>query len=147
MRSTRSQLPARVAAGLLAAGLIAAAGCGRGGPETYPVTGRVLHSSGGEAALAGSYVEAVLQGDPTVRASGVIGPDGSFELATLLGGTILEGAREGTYSVRIIPNDEDAASTRRAAAAVAPRYLSFETSGLTLRVPPEGEVRLSVSAN
>lgn len=59
---------------------------------------------------------------------------------------IRRGAVKGTYQVRILLNDDDSASRKRAAQAVAPRFRQFATSGLTVEVPPQGEVTLPVAA-
>ena len=125
---------------------VALAGCGQGGPKTYPVQGRVEVPNGDVAALAGSTVEAALDGDPTVRAAGTIEPDGTFALETLHAGEIKKGAVPGTYKVRVILTDDDPAARKRAAKAVHPKALKFETSGLTLQVPPPSEVRLELVA-
>jgi hypothetical protein len=55
------------AAAVVAVGLLSF-GCGRGEPETHPVSGRVVLTGGDASQLAGHHVEAVLEGDPTVRA-------------------------------------------------------------------------------
>ena len=119
-------------------------GCGPAGPRTYPVSGKIDLAGGDPSALDGGHIDAALQGDPTVRAAGEIGPDGSFTLQTLQGGVVRQGAREGTYRVRIIL--DDAASKRRPRRAIAPRYLWFETSGLSLQVPAESAVTLRAAA-
>ncbi len=133
--------------GLVAAvAVFALAGCGAGEPKMYPVSGKVALSGGDPQRLAGHYVEAALDGDPTVRASGVIGADGTFTLETLYAGTILKGAREGTYHVRIVPADEDDNGKKLKQPPVAARHLKFETSGLALQVPASGNVTLELSA-
>jgi hypothetical protein len=98
------------------------------------------------AALAGSTVEAALEGDPTVRAAGTIEPDGTFALETLQAGVIRKGAVPGTYKVRVILSDDDPAARKKAAKAVHPKALQFETSGLTFQVPAADEVRLVLAA-
>jgi hypothetical protein len=120
----------------------AASGCGRGGPRTHPVTGKVEIDGGDLSRLAGSHVEAALAGDPSVRASGEIGPDGRFTLETLHNGDLRKGAVVGSYQARIVPSGDD----RRAAKAVARRYQQFASSGLTFDVPSKGEVTLRVTA-
>lgn len=140
---THSRTPRGLAATApLALALLA--GCAGDSPKTYPVSGRVA-TNGDAAALAGHHVEAALEGDPGVRASGVIGSDGSFTLRTLHGGAVLDGAREGKYRVRILRADEDADGKRLQKPPVADRFLKFETSGLSLSVPADGEVTLTVS--
>ncbi len=121
-------------------------GCGRGGPKTHPVRGYLLLSGGDIAHLAGSHIEAALTTEPTVRASGIIQEDGSFKLETLHAGATVAGAREGKYEVRIVLPDDDRETRRRASQAIAPRFLQFKTSGLTLDVPTTGDVTLAVTA-
>jgi hypothetical protein len=140
---TSQRIRAAVAA---AVGLWVVAGCGPSGPKTYPVTGRVEIAGGNASHLAGNNVEAALDSDSTVRASGVIEADGRFTLETLHAGNILKGAQAGTYKARIVLGDEgDKESRRLARAAVHPRFLQFESSGLTFQVPAEGDVVLQVS--
>jgi hypothetical protein len=119
-------------------------GCGTDLPKTYPVSGKVA-LAGDVQKLVGHHVEAVLDTDPVVRASGVIGPDGSFTLETLHAGTILKGAREGTYRVRILPAEEDENGKKLKKPPVAARHLKFETSGLSVQVPTSGDVTLELS--
>jgi len=123
--------------------VLLAAGCAPSGPRTYPVSGRI-DLGGDVAVLAGSHVEAVLATDPYVRASGEIQPDGTFTLQSQHGGTIAGGAIEGGYTIRLLLNDDDKPRYRKAKAAVAGRFLKFESSGLTLRVPADGPVVLKV---
>lgn len=128
---------------LVSMGLLGLAGCGANGPRTHPVEGSIRLAGGNVADLGGSYLEAALEGDDTVRASGQIQEDGRFILETLHGGKVRKGTQEGTYKVRIVLNDDDPKARRRAAQAIAPRYLKFDTSGLTIQVPSE-EVNLEV---
>jgi hypothetical protein len=100
-------------------GLAAALGCGPRGPKTYPVRGKVELAAGDVTQLAGNQVEAALEGDPTVRASGVIQPDGSFALETLDTGVTRKGAREGNYQARIVLADDDPAGLRRRCTAAS----------------------------
>lgn len=126
--------------------LFALAGCGDNLPKTYPVSGKVALAGGDAQKLVGHHVEAVLDGDPAVRASGVIGPDGGFALETLHAGTILKGAREGTYRVRIVPAEEDENGKKLKKPPVAAKHLKFETSGLALQVPAGGDVTFELSS-
>jgi hypothetical protein len=121
------------------------AGCGKGGPKTHAVTGRVEVEGGEAGALAGSHVEAFQVADPNVRASGVIGEDGRFTLETLHAGTILKGAREGSYQARILLNDDAPQARRLATGAVGERYLRFDSAGLTFEVPSDEEIVLRVT--
>lgn len=133
--STRVFLPAAL--------VFAIAGCSAA-DGLKPVTGTVT-VPGDPAVLAGSTVELVLESDPTVRASGTIEPDGRFTLDSLKDGSVRRGAPEGTYKARIILGDDDPALQKKAAKAVPARYLRFETSGLTVRVPAEGDVTLAIA--
>src|SRR5262245_61851004 len=145
MRWCSQHLRAAGAAVVLAfLGLGGLAGCGPAGPTTYPVRGKVELAGGDPRQLAGSNVEAALESDRTVRASGVIQPDGTFTLETLHAGVLRKGALAGTYRVRLILSDDDARSKR--SAVLAPRYLQFEKSGLSLKVPADGDVVLKVSS-
>jgi hypothetical protein len=138
---------ARAAAAALAwAGLAAAAGCGGGpdGPKLHPVSGKVEVVGGDTAALAGCTIDAALDSDPTVHASGEIKADGSFTLETLHAGVIRRGAREGRYKARINFPDDDPAARKKAAKAVDPKVKKFDTSGLSFEVPTTGDVVLKV---
>jgi hypothetical protein len=130
------------AAALAALGLLGVLGCDRVGPKTYPVRGKVELVSGDVRELAGSHVEAALAGDPAVRSSGEIQPDGSFSLQTLHAGVILRGAPEGDYQVRIILADEGGGRRRR---PLDHRLLQFGTSGLSFRVPASGDLTLRLA--
>lgn len=136
----------KVLALVVVVGTLSVQGCGPAGPRTYPVRGQVELVSGDIAALAGSTVEAALATDTSVRASGVIHPDGRFTLETLHAGVILRGAREGNYVARIIPADDDPAIQRRALKVIPPRFRRFDTSDLSFSVPAAAEVIFRVSA-
>jgi hypothetical protein len=133
-----------IAAAVLAA--LGAGGCGQNGPKTHPVRGKVTLAGGDAAQLAGHHVEAMLEGDPAVRASGVIAADGSFALETLHAGEVLKGAREGKYLVRIVPAEEDESGKKLKKPPVAARHLKFETSGLSLNVPASEDVTLPLAS-
>jgi hypothetical protein len=143
VRFTRSTLA------LVALLTLAFAGCGSSAnsPRTFATTGKVELDSGDVTNLAGCQIEARLDSDPLVRASGDIGADGTFQLQTLSGGQILNGAPEGTYQARIILSDDDKQLRRKAAKSIAGRYLSFETSGLAFEVPGSGDITLKLSAH
>jgi len=120
-------------------------GCGPAGPKTHPIRGKVQLANADVKVLAGSHVEAVLETDTFVRASGEIQEDGGFVLQTLHKGEILDGALEGRFQVRIILNDDDAKLRRQAARAVAQRYLNARTSGVTLDVPTTNDVSITLT--
>lgn len=121
-----------------------AAGCGRDG--SHRVSGIVFVTGGPVADLAGSTLEVALENDRTVRGFGLIEPDGRFELEALQNGAIRRRLPQGTYLVRILPNEADDDARERAEQAIAPRYLDFASSGLTFSVPA-GRVTLEVAAN
>jgi hypothetical protein len=125
--------------------MLGVAGCGDSGPKTYPVNGRIVLEGGETSPLTGHNIEASLNGEPTVRASGVIDDAGGFKLETLHAGAVLKGAREGTYTVRIVLSDDDKQKLRQARQAISPRYLKFETSGLSIQVPAAEDVKLELT--
>jgi hypothetical protein len=121
-------------------------GCGRGGPTTYPVEGRLEFAGADIAVLAGSYIEAARVDDPSARVSGVIESDGTFALETQCAGSIFRGAPAGKYQVRILLNDDDRKARRLVQGTLPTRYLAFQTSGLVLDVPTDDAITLRVSA-
>jgi hypothetical protein len=123
-----------VAAGMLA--FVVFTGCSGGGPKTHAVRGKVEIKDGDVTILTGSNVEMMLETDETLRANGRIDAEGAFEVQTQHDGKILTGAPEGKYKVRIILGDEsDEGVPKRKGNPIHPRYLSFETSGLSFTVP------------
>lgn len=121
-------------------------GCGDAGPKVYPVAGRIELKGGDVKLLAKSAVELTGVDDPDSRAFGQIQPDGRFKLQCLHEGELVKGVKPGKYVARILPNDEDDATLKRATQAVAARYLKFETAKLPVQVPAPAEVKLSISA-
>jgi hypothetical protein len=135
-----------VAATAVALGLAGIAGCGgAAGPKTYPVKGQVTLAGGEIRDLAGHSVEAALDTEPSTRAFSQILPDGSFTLETLQAGSVQQGAAAGTYRVRIVLSEDDPEARRRAAQLLHPRFLQFQTSGLTIQVPSNGPPTLALS--
>src|SRR5262245_46016999 len=94
----------------LALVLGAAAGCGDSG--THAVRGKVELPGGDVAQLAQAHVEFQLEGNPAVRADGLIGPDGRFEVQSLREGRLVRGMPPGTYRARLLFGD-DAPARRR----------------------------------
>ncbi len=119
-------------------------GCSDHLPRTYPVSGKLVLAGGDAKQLAGHHVEAVLEGDTNVRASGPIDPDGGFTLETLHAGVILKGVREGKYQVRILRGEEDDDGKKLRKPPIAAKFLQFQTSGLSIVVPASGDVTLEL---
>ncbi|QEL17110.1 hypothetical protein [Limnoglobus roseus] len=127
-------------------GAVALGGCGPSGPKFQAVTVRLTVDGGNVADLTGSTLDVAVPNNPLLRSSGTITPDGTVELETLHAGKIRRGVQEGNYQVRIILADDDREQRRKAAKTVAPRFLKFESSGLSLTVPGDGTVPLTVAA-
>ena len=146
MRTYRRLTDARVRTGIvLMVLLLNVLGCGRGGPKVYSTRGKVELLGADVKLLAGSFVEAALISDANVRSSGVIQPDGSFKLGTHHAGSVVNGAGEGKYQVRIVLADDDKQAYRQAVTAIAPRFLDFKTSGLFIDVPSSADVTIELS--
>lgn len=107
MFGIRRSTPRGVSLALAAASLagIIHAGCGGSDrtplPKTYPVSGKVFYKGG--QPLPGGVIQFQSNSDPTLTTKGDIGPDGTFELVTLLNNEQLHGATEGQFHVTVIP--------------------------------------------
>lgn len=130
-----------VASCCLACGLL---GCGgppsAEGPPAEDITGRLVFTKGGDIAdLYGCQGSVEFQSveRPDVHAFGEIREDGTFKLATLEDGVGRAGVIEGTHRVRL--NLDDSAKN-----LVAPQFLSFERSGITVKVPSEQPIEIKV---
>jgi hypothetical protein len=137
----RSVIDAGVA--LLALTAITICGCGKTkttGPETVPVRGKVVFTKGGTVkALADKQARIELDSvdQPGVRAAGPIQEDGTFEVATVTaagGGNT--GAVRGKHRVRIDLED--------AQRLVAPQFLDFAKSGITITLPSDQIVEVQI---
>jgi len=143
---SRLRIARRSASALSLIVLILVAGCGPSLPRTYSVRGRIDHVDGDVADLADANIEAVLESDNMMRASGTIASDGTFDLEMVLSGVLVRGALEGDYRARIVLTDDGGKeATRKRRAAISPRFLSTTTSGMSFKVPPSEEVVLKVS--
>lgn len=84
--------------------IISFAGCGGESAgskvKTIPLTGRVLQVNG--KPLNGGMVDMRDVNVPTNAATGVIGEDGEFKLATIVGNDRVEGIPPGEYQVVIM---------------------------------------------
>ncbi|QDU25977.1 hypothetical protein ETAA8_10490 [Anatilimnocola aggregata] len=120
-------------------------GCGSSGPAVHSVKGQVQLVGGDSSPLVGHMLEVTKADDKLVRSYGEIKADGNFELESLIAGEIHKGAKEGKYQARIVLADDDPAVKQQARAALHPRYLAFESSGLAFEVPAKTPVQLQVS--
>jgi hypothetical protein len=123
------------------------AGCGGGGPvsdgkgpETVPVNGKVVFQRGGDVkSLADKQGRIELQSveKPGLIAVGAIAEDGTFTVATITpeGGSL--GAVPGNHRVRL--NLEENAQS-----LVAPQFLDFTRSGITIKLPSEQPIEVAV---
>lgn len=125
--------------GLIVAGCALLAGCGSGPTadtlpvlKVYDVTGKVLLPDG--KPLTGGWIYFVPKaGDLPITPSGVIGPDGTFSLAT---GGSGEGVPVGEYKLRI--ETVEAPTDRKNRKPIVPRrYTDEDSSGLVATVRAE----------
>jgi hypothetical protein len=116
-------------------GAVFLAGCGRTKfnttppPKVYPVKGKVLLANG-EPVLGG-----IIKFHPKTtlgaEASGEIGPDGSFELTTIVKN---DGALPGSYTVSIDPYFKGGRPAKVPASRVPSKFGAAATSGVTVEV-------------
>lgn len=103
----------------------------------YPATGRVTYQDG--TPLAGGAIEfrpAKPSAKPGPNATGQIASDGTFQMSTF---GVDDGVVIGQHQVLIIPPPTpEEFGGRRLSNSVAPRFGSFETSGLHADVVPQG---------
>lgn len=121
----------RLAAYLLLALMLAAAGCG--GPKMAPVTGKITVV--GLPAVRGSvsYIPENTKDASCKAASGEIGPDGTYVLNTPGEG---EGAIVGRYIVSVSGRGLNDAETMPPNRQIPARYATARQSGLTAEVKP-----------
>lgn len=130
----------------VAAAVAVLAGCGPGGPKTYPVSGKVVTTKAEDLKrLAGQAIELQSMTEPNTRGFGQIQADGSFTISTYRLGVALRGAIEGTHRARIAPTANDNDDGRARQRPVDRKYTRFDTSGWEITVPTDGEVILRVS--
>lgn len=114
--------------------LLAAAGCRSDDkPKTYPVRGKIVYKGAGEPAhLAGGTVMLEPVADPkAAQVRGDINDDGTFAVGSIIDSKSVSGALAGEYRVRIeLPEG----GRRAARARIDPRFLKYDTSGLSLTV-------------
>jgi hypothetical protein len=128
----------------LAATVVSFIGCGGEkveGPPTVPLSGKIEFTKGGKVEdLADRSVIVEFQSveQPEVKAFGAILEDGSFRMTTQVNEKGKPGVVAGKHRVRLNADDNGAR-------LVSPKFLEYETSGLTVTVPPEGDVVIQVS--
>lgn len=106
-------------------------GCGRGGPKTYRIPGKLVYEDG--SAVAGASV--VLQtkvNEQVVSARGMATPDGHFDLTTFNEG---DGVVAGEHEVSISPLPI-AEGTKVVRPPIPQEYWDFTTSQLKTTVTP-----------
>jgi hypothetical protein len=118
-------------------------GCGSEkveGPTTVPVKGRIEFTKGGKVQdLADRDITVEFQSveQPEIKSFGAILEDGSFTMTTQVNERGKPGVVAGSHRVRLNADES-------AARFVSPRFLRYETSGITVKVPPEGELVIKV---
>jgi len=135
----RSLLPSFRAFGVgglvLAVGLVSALGCSTGrqyAPKSFPVEGALRYKDGSDASdLGGGTLELESSSKSVIKVP--IVADGTF--------TRDEKLPAGTYRARVVPPPLDP----DAEYALDARFLSFDSSGLTVTVGDEKEQRISLT--
>jgi hypothetical protein len=118
-------------------------GCGKGepkGPDTAPLQGKVVFTKGGDVktlAARQARIEFESKDQPGMRAVGSIAEDGSFTAATVVETGGSQGAVPGTHRGRLLLDERDEK-------LVARQFLSYEKSGITVKVPVEGELLIKI---
>jgi len=104
------------------------------------VQGKVIFTKGGSVvSLAGrsAAIEFESIDQPEVHAYGSIQEDGSFTMATPAGEAGKLGAVAGRHRVRLALDDA-------AQHLVAPQFLDFQKSGITVKVPSDQPIEIKV---
>lgn len=101
-------------------------------PKVYPVKGKVLLANGER--VSGGIITFHPKTGLGNEASGEIGPDGSFQLTTIVKN---DGALPGSYTVSVNPYFKDGRYTKAPVNRIPPRFGAPETSDLTAEVKAE----------
>jgi len=128
----------------VALALLSLVGCG--GPpnkiDGTAVRGKVVYKGKGNVAqLANGKIRLRSDADPNLIVFGTIEEDGTFVLGASASGKSPGGVPAGQYKARIEPPQDDEGRPRR---IVHPKYMHFDKSGLSVTVPPPGEITLVV---
>lgn len=126
---------------ILLALLAVTVGCSPQGLQS--LEGKVLYQ-GGEFVFAGDTLELRSSADASLHAFGELKPDGTFKVDTLENGKVVTGAKPGKYDARIVISDDDYEHKKLAAKSINKKFLSFESSGLSVTVPSSA-VTLTIS--
>jgi hypothetical protein len=119
------------------------AGCGGkevAGPPTVPIKGKVEFTKGGNVAeLSNRTIAIAFQSieQPDLLAFGPILEDGTFTMTTQVDENGKPGVVAGTHRVKLLADESAERFVNR-------KFLNYETSGLTVKVPPEGDVVIRV---
>ncbi len=124
-----------VIAGLL---LCCVSGCGPREPKTYAVTGKVVFKGGNVAQLQGWVVQFQSAAEPDQRAVAEIGEGGAFKAVSVVSNRGKEGVVEGQHRVAVVNVLNENAKV------IHPKFMKFETSGITVTVPLEKEFVIEV---
>ena len=128
----------------VALALVGLGGCGGGTTkiEGTAVRGKVVYKGKGNVAqLANGMVRLRSDADPNLVIMGWIEEDGTFAVGASAPGKSPGGVPAGRYKARVEPPLDDEGRPRR---VVHPKFMDFDKSGLTVSVPPPGEVTLVV---
>ena len=101
-------------------------------PKVYPVKGKVLLANG--EPVSGGIITFHPKTNLGAEASGEIGPDGSFQLTTIVKN---DGALPGSYTVSVDPYFKGGRPSKVPANRVPPKFEAPETSDLTAGVKAE----------
>lgn len=115
------------------------------GPPTYSVSGKVVFDKGDIKKLAGSNVEFQTETEPKHIFYGPIQEDGSFSMGTISNGKKLNGVFAGTYKARIHLFSEDDEETAIRKSPIHLKFLDYQSSGLTFKVPGDNNISIQVS--
>jgi hypothetical protein len=110
------------------------------GPKTVPVRGKVVFTKGGDVKTLFSRqarIEFESVDQPGMRAAGMIEEDGGFQVATVAESGSSLGAVPGTHRVRFLLDERDEKF-------VAPQFLDFQKSGITVKLPSEQPIEIKV---
>ena len=130
----------RFAIALLVVGLSGCAEKAPEGPETVPLTGKVVFTKGGKISdLADHSVAVQFESveNPQIQAFGTILDDGSFTMVTQVENKGKPGVVPGKHRVRLNTDDTSARY-------VNAKFLNYGTFGTTVTAPPEKDVVLEV---